>query len=240
MRIVSLQGLVSYDHASQLQKELVERRACDEIEDLVLLLEHEPVITRGRGLQFTGTPRPRQMPLPAKLPPGISFAESERGGDLTYHGPGQLVIYPIFKLDGSGPWAPRHDIAGFLRKMEELLASDLRELGLNAGAKPNATGVWVGPNLERKIASIGIAVRKWVTYHGLAINLVNDLAPFTLISPCGFAPEVMTSLSRELPEGRLPGADGAWREWYENRLLSRLGAHVDRVSFVPDGMSAAL
>ena len=123
MRFVSLRksadvAPLSYESVRQYQLTLVEARARDEIENTILFLEHEPVITRGRGLQFTGTRRDRHMPLPVVLPAEVAFAESERGGDLTYHGPGQLVIYPIIKLDGSNAFAPKHDVAGFLRGLE--------------------------------------------------------------------------------------------------------------------------
>lgn len=212
MQFRSLPGYVSYENARQLQLTLVEQRSRDEIPDTILFLEHEPVITRGRGLQFTGQPRPRQMPLLQPLPPGIAFAESERGGDLTYHGPGQLVIYPICKLDGHG-FAPRHDVGAYLRKIEQILIAELANHGLRGEARENATGVWVGP---KKIASIGIAVRKWVTYHGLALNCVNDLAPFHLISPCGFSPEVMTRLCDHVELGTV------WREELEASLVRRI------------------
>src|SRR5690606_1328087 len=128
MRFRSLEGQVGYAEASQLQRQLVEDRAADRIEDTVLFLEHRPVITRGRGLQWTGQPRERHMPPPALLPEGMEFRESERGGDLTYHGLGQLVIYPIFKLDGQG-FAPRHDVAGFLRKLEQVFIGELADWG---------------------------------------------------------------------------------------------------------------
>ena len=186
----SLPGLTPYEDARALQQELVEKRVHDEIPDTVLMLEHPAVITRGRGLQFTGEGRPRTMPLLGPLPPGVEFAESERGGDLTLHSPGQLVIYPIVKLDGKG-FGPHHDIDGFLRKCERVMIEYLAGHGIQAGTRASATGVWVG---ERKIASIGIAVRRWVTWHGLALNFVNDLSLFRLISPCGFQPEVMTRL----------------------------------------------
>jgi lipoyl(octanoyl) transferase len=219
MQFRSLPGRVGYEKARELQLSLVESRAADEIEDTVLFLEHEPVITRGRGLQFTGAPRPRHMPAPAFLPEGMAFAESERGGDLTYHGPGQLVVYPIFKLDGKG-FGPNHDVAGFLRKFEQIFIDELAARGLEAEARENATGVWVS---GRKIASIGIAVRKWVTYHGIAINIVNDLKPFHLISPCGFAPEVMTRLAD------LTSVGEDWREKWESSLIRRLGGGCESV-----------
>jgi lipoyl(octanoyl) transferase len=205
MQFRSLPGLTSYAAARELQLSLVESRAAGEIEDTILFLEHEPVITRGRGLQFTGAPRPRHMPVPVALPSGMAFSESERGGDLTYHGPGQLVIYPIVKIN--------HDIGAFLRGFEQIVIDELGVRGLTAEARESATGVWVG---DRKIASMGIAVRKWVTYHGLAINIVNDLQPFHLISPCGFAPEVMTRVSDLLQVGE------DWRADWEGALAARL------------------
>jgi lipoyl(octanoyl) transferase len=209
MQFRSLPGLTSYEKARELQLSLVDQRAANEIEDTVLFVEHEPVITRGRGLQFTGTPRPRHMPVPVQLPEGMAFCESERGGDLTYHGPGQLVVYPIIKLD--------HDLAGFLRRFEQIFVDELNSRGLKADARENASGVWVG---DQKIASMGIAVRKWVTYHGMAINIVNDLKPFHLISPCGFAPEVMTRVADLLPTG----AD--WREDWEQALARRVFSDI--------------
>ena len=217
MRFVSLPGLTSYAAARETQLDLVERRARGEIPDTVLFLEHEPVVTRGRGLQWSGAARARHVPLAAELPRGIAFEESERGGDLTYHGPGQLVIYPIVKLDGSG-FGPRHDVAAYLRKLEGALTGMVAPYGLAAEAREGATGVWVG---VRKVASIGIAVRKWVTYHGMAVNAVNDLAPFGLISPCGFSPEVMTRLADLSPRfAEEWGAD--WRGWLEEKLSHSL------------------
>jgi lipoate-protein ligase B len=148
------------------------------------------------------------MPLLQSFPPEMTFAESERGGDLTYHGPGQLVFYPICKLDGKG-FAPNHDVAGFLRKLETLLIQNLSQYGLTGSVHENATGVWLG---TKKIASIGIAIRKWVSYHGVALNCVNDLKPFHLISPCGFHPEVMTRLSDWVP------LNSQWRSEIEQSL----------------------
>ncbi len=217
MKFRSLPGFTPYEEARTLQLSLVEQRVRDEIPDTVLFLEHHPVVTQGRGLQFTGTPRPRHMPVPQSLPQGISFCESERGGDLTYHGPGQLVVYPIVKLDGQG-FGPHHDVAAFLRKVEKIFIDELMDLGirLNSELRPSvregATGVWIG---ERKIASLGVAIRKWVTYHGIALNCVNDLSPFHLISPCGFNPEVMTRLKDWIP------LEENWRENLEKSLTRR-------------------
>ena len=163
------------------------------------------------------------MPLP-QLPPEVAFSESERGGDLTYHGPGQLVIYPICKLDGKG-FAPERDVAAFIRGMEKILIDELdarlERTGACCEGVENATGVWVRARGEarpsKKIASIGIAVRKWVSYHGLALNCVNDLAPFRLISPCGFSPEVMTRL-----EDWVKLDSREWRSDLENALANRM------------------
>ncbi len=214
MQFWSLKGLVRYEEVADLQRALVEKRASGAIPDTVLFLEHEPVVTRGRGLQWTGVARERSIPLASPLPPSIAFAESERGGDLTYHGPGQLVMYPIVKLDGSG-FGPNHDIAAFLRKLELVFVEWLRGLGLQSESREHATGVWAD---GKKIASIGIAIRKWVVWHGLAINVVNDLKPFHLISPCGFSPDVMGNLA-ELMEARGLAWDRAnWRAWTESEL----------------------
>jgi lipoyl(octanoyl) transferase len=222
MQFWSLEGLVRYEEVADLQRALVERRALGEISDTVLFLEHEPVVTRGRGLQWTGVARERSIPLAAPLPPSIAFAESERGGDLTYHGPGQLVMYPIVRLDGSG-FGPERDIAAFLRKLELVFVEWLKGLGLKSESREHATGVWAE---GKKIASIGIAIRKWVVWHGLAINVINDLKPFHLISPCGFSPDVMGNLA-ELMEARGLAFDRAgWRSWIESELSRVMSAQA--------------
>lgn len=217
MQFWSIDGELSYEAVRELQLKLVELRSKDLIPDTLLALEHRPVITRGRGLQFTGKPRPRHMPLLIPLPPNVEFAESERGGDLTYHGPGQWVMYPICKLDGKG-FGPARDVTGFLRKLESVLLACLKHYSLEGSTHENATGVWIG---EKKIASIGIAVRKWVTYHGIAINCVNDLKPFHLISPCGFSPDVMTRLCDQV------ALEQDWRSRWESLFLSELNEQVN-------------
>lgn len=221
MQFWSLQGFTDYEEVRAFQLQLVELRAQDLIEDTVLFLEHKPVITRGRGLQFTGSSagKLRHMPMVQPLPDGIAFAESERGGDLTYHGPGQLVIYPICKMDGSG-FAPHHDVEGFLRKVEQVVIDELISRGLEAHLRKNATGVWIG---EKKIASMGIAIRKWVSYHGIAINCVNDLSPFQLISPCGFSSDVMTRLSDCVLATQSTLSKDSWRSGLEKSLARRMG-----------------
>jgi lipoate-protein ligase B len=204
--------IIPYSVAWKLQKSLVEKRARDEIEDTILFVEHPPTITRGRGLQFTGLPRDQHMPLD-QITSGTEYFEIERGGDLTWHGPGQLVIYPIVKLDGKGEF-PHHDVTGFLRKLESALIALLQDFKLKGEMREKATGVWVG---DRKVASLGIAVSKWVTYHGAAINVVNDPSSFLGFNPCGFDAEVMTSLSAL---GVALQSD--WRENLEVRLRNYL------------------
>ncbi len=212
--------LVPLDRAREFQLELLEKRARGEISDTVLFVEHPSTITQGRGLQWTGQPRERHMPLPV-LPKEIVFTESERGGDLTWHGPGQLVIYPIVKLDGSG-FGPNHDVTGYLRKLERVLIAVLEDYGLRGEMREQATGVWVG---EKKIASIGIAVRKWVTYHGAALNVVNDLAPFQLFSPCGYSSEVMTSLAQIVNnDSRRFLGELIWRERLESVFTAKFAS----------------
>lgn len=222
----SLQGLQSYAVIRELQLQLVELRIRDLIPDTVLFLEHSPVITQGRGLQYTGEARPRHMPLPQGLPAGIEFSESERGGDLTYHGPGQLVIYPICKLDGQG-FAPFRDVGAFLRNCEDGVIRALSERNIKAEVREKATGVWIG---EKKVASLGIAIRKWVSYHGIAINAVNDLSPYFWISPCGFQPEVMTRLMDWIPFGP------DWiqeREQWELALCESFCSGIQAASSIP-------
>ncbi|MBL7713953.1 MAG: lipoyl(octanoyl) transferase LipB [Bdellovibrionales bacterium] len=182
--LLSIPGVSRYREILDLQHRLVERRLAGEIGDTVLMVEHHPVVTRGRGLQFTGVARERSIPM-APLPAGVDFHEIERGGDLTYHGPGQLVIYPIIHLEG-------RDVGAYIRRLEAAVIQTLRDFGLETSTRTNATGVWTAD--ERKIASVGIAVRRWVTFHGIGLNVVNDLSAFQMISPCGFSPEVMTSL----------------------------------------------
>jgi lipoate-protein ligase B len=176
-------GVREYHEVWALQKELVLKRGAAEIPDLLILVEHPHVITLGRRCSYQ----------PAKL--DVPVYEVERGGEATYHGPGQLVGYPIMKLEG-----PRRDLHRYLRDLEEVLIETLDEFAIPAGRMPGATGVWTRSAPPRKIASIGIAVRSWVTYHGFALNVSTDLSYFQLISPCGFDSSVMTSMEQELGE----------------------------------------
>jgi len=164
-----------------LQKQLVAQRQAGEIDDVLLTVEHPHVVTLGRRQSAASNVLARDMPV----------VEIERGGDVTYHGPGQVVGYPILLLDGD-----ERDLHAYLRNLEEAMIRACAELGLRAGRREGLTGVWIDG--ARKIASIGIAVRKWVTYHGFALNVSTDLTRFTAINPCGLDAAVMTSLSKEL------------------------------------------
>ncbi len=173
-------GRLDYEEAWALQKRLVAERQAGGGADTLVLVEHPDVITLGR----------RKSARDNVLSDEIPVVEVERGGDVTYHGPGQLVGYPILALDGE-----ERDLHRFLRALEQGLIDACAALGLDAGRKAGWTGVWLG---ERKVASIGIAVRRWVTYHGFALNVATDLARFRAINPCGLDAAVMTSLAEAL------------------------------------------
>jgi lipoyl(octanoyl) transferase len=180
-------GRREYAEVLELQRTLCRRRIAGEItEDLLLLVEHEPVVTLGRGTRAQSLLLP-----PEELERrGVGMYEVERGGDVTYHGPGQLVGYPIFDLR-----AHREDLHWYLRRLEYALIRGLDALGIAAGPNPGLTGVWTR---GRKIASIGIHVKQWVTFHGFALNVNTELSYFDLIVPCGIRDVVMTSVAREL------------------------------------------
>ncbi len=191
-------GRLPYEEAWNRQRELVERRARDEIEDLVVFVEHpDPVVTLGRGALREGG-RERYVRRP-----DIPVFEIERGGLATYHGPGQLVVYPIFKLQGGPDSSFRGGIVRLIRTMEEWSIRWLKAQGLEAGRIEGKTGVWVPPASSagfdparaKKIASLGLAVRRWVSFHGMALNLSTGLTPWTWLDPCGFDSAVMTDLA---------------------------------------------
>ena len=182
-------GTIPYDRAWQWQKTLRERRAAGELPDLLLLLDHPPSYTLGRST--------RPGHLAAAAARGISIHRIERGGSITYHGPGQVVGYPIVDLRPRG-----RDIHRFIRELEEVLIRTLSELGVVARRRRGLTGVWVE---DRKIAAIGVHVRRWITMHGFALNVTSDLDPFRWIRPCGLDVDV-TSVARLLGESA-PGTD---------------------------------
>lgn len=178
-------GRVSYRRAWELQRVLVARRKAGETGDLLLLLEHPPVITLGRNGD-------RQHLLSsAELldEQGIEFVETDRGGDITYHGPGQLVGYPILNLSGI-----RKDVVWYVRTLEKALIRAARDFGIRAGRREKLTGVWVD---GCKLASIGVRISRWITSHGFALNVSTDLGSFQHIVPCGISACPVTSF-REL------------------------------------------
>jgi lipoyl(octanoyl) transferase len=179
-------GRRAYGEVLELQRELVRRRIAGTVaDDLLILVEHEPVVTLGRGTRGTSLPL-----APAELERrGLAVFEVERGGDVTYHGPGQLVGYPVLDLRRH-----RQDVHWYLRALEGMLIDALGTLGVAAERNPGLTGVWTR---GRKIASIGIHVKQWVTLHGFALNVTTDLAAFDLIVPCGIPGVRMTSVALE-------------------------------------------
>ena len=219
-------GRVPYHEAHALQRRLAEAVADEAIDhDLLLLLEHEPTVTLGRATKETSL----LVPPDSLAQAGITVAEVERGGDVTWHGPGQLVGYPILHL-------ARHqqDLHWYLRMVEEALIVALDALGIPAERNPGFTGVWTA---GRKIASIGIHVRRWVTTHGFALNVHNDLADFARIVPCGITGVEMTSVAQELGAAAHAPAD-AW-----NRTATAVVAGFARtfgLVAVPTGLDAVL
>jgi lipoyl(octanoyl) transferase len=182
-------GTLPYSDALDLQRRLADERLQGLLaDDLLLLVEHPPVVTLGRGT------RDSSLPLdPENLRRrGIEVFEVERGGDVTYHGPGQLVGYPILDLREH-----REDLHWYLRQLEEALIRALATFGIAAERNAGYTGVWTR---GRKIASIGVHAKQWVTWHGFALNVTTDLSPFDLIVPCGIPGVVMTSVERERDE----------------------------------------
>jgi lipoate-protein ligase B len=179
-------GRLEYAAAYRLQEQLRARRIAGEIEDVVLLVEHDPVFTLGR--RATGNHLLADETRLAQE--GIAVHETNRGGDITYHGPGQLVGYPILDLR-----ALRQSVHGYVRNLEEVLIRTVADYGVAAGRIEGLTGVWVG---NEKIAAIGVAIRHWVSMHGFALNVAPNLAHFDLIVPCGIADKGVTSLAKVL------------------------------------------
>jgi lipoyl(octanoyl) transferase len=175
-------GRISFGDGLALQEEIVGKKRADQsLGDELLLLEHDPVYTIGR------TPDQSSLRGAAHLPHPLF--PINRGGQATYHGPGQLMGYPIIDLRRCG-----QDLHRYLRWLEGLLVETLSELGIVAQTRSGLTGVWVE---DRKIASIGVGVRHWITMHGFALNVCGDLAPFNQIVPCGIANVTMTSIENE-------------------------------------------
>lgn len=217
--ILSVKGLASFQKVYEMQLDLLSKRIKDEIPDTIILCEHTPVITRGRGLQYKSDRTERAKPL-MRIPEGTDYHEIERGGDLTWHGPGQLVIYPIVKLGGEGPIGKLvgQDVEKWIRFQENIWIEILRGFGIEGKTKEGGSGVWLN---QRKVASVGIALRRWVNFHGVAVNIVNDLTPFYSFDPCGFNPEVMTRL-KDFSSIPSEFFDSDWRDRWESIYLSAL------------------
>ena len=186
LRVLDL-GLRDYAEALSFQRDLAAARLAGRIaQDVLVLVEHPPVITLGRSSKAA-----HLLASPEALAArGVALHEVERGGDVTFHGPGQLVGYPIVDLTGH-----KQDLHWYLRQVEEVLIQAVGTLGLHADRNPGKTGVWTG---GRKLASIGVHARQWVTWHGFALNVTTDLSYFDLMVPCGIADVTMTSVAAEL------------------------------------------
>jgi lipoyl(octanoyl) transferase len=202
-------GRVRYADAVALQEAQVRRRQCGQAPDTLFLLEHEPVFTLGRNAR-------REHVLLAEdalRERGFDVSEAGRGGDVTYHGPGQLVAYPILELEEQ-----RRDVHRYVRDLEEVMIRTCADYGIDAGRVGGLTGTWVG---DAKIGAIGVRLSRWVTSHGLALNVSTDLTPFGLIVPCGIQGRGVTSLERRL--GRGVGLDDAM-----DRLAGHFASVFDR------------
>jgi lipoyl(octanoyl) transferase len=199
-------GRLGYEEARARQIDRVAARRAGEVIDALVLVEHPHVYTLGRRREA------RANVLAAGDVPVI---EVERGGDVTYHGPGQIVAYPIIALEPD-----ERDLHALLRHLEDGIIATLARYRIDAGREPGKTGVW---RQGRKLASLGIACRRWVTFHGLALNVTTDLSYFFRINPCGFDAEVMTSVAAELG-----GAESLDLEAIKAELAEDLAAALGR------------
>jgi lipoyl(octanoyl) transferase len=183
-------GLIAYGEAYSLQKRVVAARKAGPIEDVLLLCEHPHVITLGRN----GKPENLLASEHVLRQKGVEFHATNRGGDITYHGPGQIVGYPILNLG-----AIRRDVVWYVRTLEEAMIRATAEFGIAAERVAGKTGIWVrAGNAEEKLAAIGVHISRWVTSHGFAYNVSTDLRNFDLIVPCGIADRKATSLEKLL------------------------------------------
>lgn len=179
-------GRIPYAQGLDLQAQLVAGRQAGDIPDQLLLLEHDPVFTLGRNARRDNV----LFSEDALREKGFDVFESGRGGDVTYHGPGQVVGYPIIDLSPD-----RRDVHRYVRDLEEVMIRSCADYGIEAGRVSGMTGTWVG---DAKIGAIGVRISRWVTSHGFALNVVNDLSAFDLIVPCGIRDRGVTSLERLL------------------------------------------
>lgn len=219
-------GLVPYDKALEIQLDLLERRRREEIEDTLLLLEHPPTFTIGRRGNM-GNLLAAEEYLAKE---GIKLEVISRGGDITFHGPGQLVGYPIMDLNKMG-----RDVHKYLRALEEVIISALADYSIEARRIEKVTGVWVK---WHKIASIGVGVKRWITYHGFALNVNTDLSYFDNIVPCGIPDVQMTSVQRWLAKReKIDMADAedsivkAFSEVFSRRHTKTINMFEQKINF---------
>ena len=202
-------GTASYRDVWAKQIGLVEQRQTGQVPDTLVVVEHPHVFTLGRR---------RESAQNVLMPGDVEVIEIERGGDVTYHGPGQLVAYPIILL-GDG----ERDLHRYLRNLEVAVIATCARFDLAADLEPGKTGVWCGPPERRKkLCSMGIACRKWVTFHGLALNVTSDLSYFARINPCGFESRVMTSMEQQLGAADMPAV--------KQTLIAELGRTLARTA----------
>ena len=206
-----------YGEAAALQRATMEAVIRGELPDILFFVEHDPVMTLGANFHSENL-----LLNPGEYAQrGIEVSETERGGDVTFHGPKQLVMYPIFRVDAFGK-----DLHKWLRDLEEVVIQMVKRAGLEGERFAPHTGVWVN---GRKLAAIGIKVRKWVSMHGIALNCNNDLSPFDLIVPCGIVGYGVTSLSREA--GQEIGVELA-KSWAKDAFAS-----VFKIELVPESLA---
>jgi lipoyl(octanoyl) transferase len=205
-------GRVKYSEALEYQTSLATRRKLNEVGDALILLEHFPVITWGRNSKAENL-----LSSPELLTRnGIDLVQTNRGGDITFHGPGQLVAYPILRLDRI-----RKDVVWYVRTLEEIVIRTLGDVGADAFRKPRLTGVWVErAGAPAKVAAIGVHISRWVTSHGLALNIETDLRYYRHIVPCGIAEHPVTSLREVL-------GCAVDRRMVEDRLVQHFGELFD-------------
>lgn len=204
-------GRVPYTEALALQRALVEERRAGRVPDLLLLVEHPPVLTL--GVRGDGG-RSHILVTPEALDArGIEVFETGRGGDITYHGPGQIVGYPIIDLNPD-----RRDVHRYVRDLEEVIIRTAGDFGIAATRVPGLSGAWVG---QEKLAAVGVRISRWVTSHGFALNVTTDLTHFDLIIPCGIADRGVTSMARL--------GSNASRDEVESRLIAHVCGVFDRV-----------
>jgi lipoyl(octanoyl) transferase len=210
-------GLIDIEKATERQVALVEKVAAENLPGYLILCTHPPVVTKGRATKSDDIFAWQGNTI-----------ESSRGGRATYHGPSQIVVYPIINLKFETPTRPARDVVGYLRIFENAIVKTLSEFGIesvgrstqknaNTNSEADETGVWVG---SQKIASLGIAVKKWVTYHGAALNFSNDPQAFQGINPCGFQRSTMVSVEELLPGERTPARAQFQKALTQNLFLS--------------------